>query len=193
MTLRLTQRHERTRKTNELWLELGFQQKLDPVCQSLHPGSKEKQFIFSAWCHEPAISLIAYLWMGSFCVPNTDGEVFWRSHKLVFPNLHICSTSNLGLITAHLHTTECPGHNIIHKQSINCLFEKKASLNGVICHPGHVSGLIAWDWLVKQGLLIWDKSHKPDPLPVWLVRLISDKKGSQPYPYEHIIHLSWWH
>ena len=149
MTLRLTQRHERTRKTNELWLELGFQQKLDPVCQSLHPGSKEKQFIFSAWCHEQAISLIAYLWMGSFCVPNTDGEVFWRSHKLVFPNLHICSTSNLGLITAHLHKTECPVHNIIHKQSINYVSLKKKgepkwyNISPRTCFRPHRLGLVS--------------------------------------------------
>ena len=104
---------------------------LDPVCQFLHPGSKgKKKKTAQFFSHEQTIGLITYLWMSSFCVPNTDSEVFRSSHKFVFSNLHMF-TSHLARITTHtietllrrgythLHTIERSGHNTIHKQPMS--------------------------------------------------------------------------
>ena len=103
---------------------------LDPVCQFLHPGSKGKKKTVQFFSHEQTIGLIMYLWMSSFCVPNTDSEVFRSSHKFVFSNLHMF-TSHLARITTHtierllrqgythLHTIERSGHNTIHKQPMS--------------------------------------------------------------------------
>ena len=90
-------------------------------------GAKKTAHFFSMvpWTSYKS-NIIAYLWMGSFCVPNTDGKVFWSSHKLVFSNLHIRSTSNLGLINYTSADNKVP-RSQYHTQTINKLhlLEKK--------------------------------------------------------------------
>ena len=118
------------------------------------PWEQRKKKTVQFFSRKQTIGLIAYLWMSSFCVPNTDSEVFRSSHKFVFSNLHMF-TSHLARITTHtierllwqgythLHTIERSGHNTIHKQPMSYVSLKKASLDTTISHPGRVLGLIS--------------------------------------------------